>query len=120
MSSINIVIIKRSQKANIESHYSGAMRIIERNDFKQLNDILKHQKGWAFSSEPVDAGVIIFDLGKKTIDGRDQGGFNAHNLKRIPAGWKFIEKGINGETDIVTSKNFKQNKKKWINYFNHS
>ena len=111
MSSIKIVINKGSRKVSFTNHYSYPMNFIQgkaehKSLVKQLNFLLKHEKG-SFDPSPYDAGLIVFDVGKKTIDNRQNGGFDASNLESFPKGWKIIERD-----GVVTSKNFKAYKKK--------
>lgn len=90
MSSIKIVIKKGAKKVSFENHYSVAMEIMEGNTNALLNSYLNRYSG-RYDPSPIDAGVVIFDMDKKTLDARNQGGFNSGNLKRFPQGWKMLE-----------------------------
>ena len=114
MSQIKIVIKKGSQKVSFVDHYSYPMSFISgkaehKNLGDQLDFLLQHEKGGQFDPSPVDAGLIVFDMNSKTVDNRENGGFNVFNVEKFPSGWKFIEQ----DNNIVTQSNFKQKKEEW-------
>ena len=110
MSQCKIVILDGNKKLSFTSHYTYAMEIIESGKLTQR--LQKEMQDWRdnthFDPAPVDAGVIVFNLKAKIIEGENQGGFDPRNLKNFTKGWTWID--ANGKVNYSNWQKLREEK----------